>query len=404
METDVFTYINPLPPSPVDHGPLGGKSFIVQPNMSVRDWPTDAGSVALKGFTAIEDATVIDRLQKAGAVIVGSTRMSELGFGLNGDTSGHALSEGCADMAFMTDMMGEARITASRVGIYGFKPTNGIVSRFGLIGLVPSMECFGILTKKPDDITLVMGIIAGSDDRDFSLCKDKMPLFVDAAGKTDSIKSIGMVSECVKNLTEEETAAFRSGMERLTALGFDIREVSLPDFNFFRTVHHIVGSVEASSSCGKYDGVRYGHRTTTAKNWNDMYLKTRSESFGLTIKTYLFQGAYFQFENYAAFKYASQIRARMVKEVNGLFTGIDALAFPTRRKGLHRAAATSVDDIYDECVLTLPANVLGLPSVQIPGFVLDGNTDFGLQIIGARFTDARLLSLAVLLSRSAEGV
>ena len=115
--------------------------------MSVRGWPTEAGSVALQGFVAIEDATVIERLQKAGAVIVGCTRMSELGFGLNGDTTGRALCRRRADMALMTDMMGEARMTASRIGVYGFKPTNGIVSRFGLIGLVPSMECFGILAK-----------------------------------------------------------------------------------------------------------------------------------------------------------------------------------------------------------------------------------------------------------------
>jgi aspartyl-tRNA(Asn)/glutamyl-tRNA(Gln) amidotransferase subunit A len=205
-------------------------------------------------------------------------------------------------------------------------------------------------------------------------------------------------------LSEEETRAFRKGKEKLKALGFGIHEVSLPDFDLFRTIHHIIGSVEASSSCGKYDGVRYGHRTATAKNWNDMYLKSRSECFGVLIKAYLFQGAYFQFENYAAFENASRIRARVVKDVDGIFTRVDAFAFPTRRSGVQAAAAKSVDDIYDACALTLPANVMGLPSVQIPGFVLDGNTDLGLQIVGARMSDARLLSLAVRLSQSAEGV
>ncbi|MEN6320573.1 MAG: amidase [Syntrophaceae bacterium] len=404
MKTDVFTYINQSPHSPDDHGPLAGKSFTVQPNMSVRGWPTDAGSVALKGFIGIEDSTVIERLKKAAAVLVGSTRMSELGFGMNGDTTGSALSEGRADIAFMTDTMGEARIIASRVGAYGFKPTSGIVSRFGLVGLVPSMESFGLLAHKPGDMTLAMGIIAGNDGRDFSLHEGEIPLFSKAAGTDDSIKRIGIVRECMNNLTDEETSAFKNGMEKLTAMGFDIREVSLPDFDLFRTVHHIVGSVEASSSCGKYDGVRYGHRTASAKNWNDMYLKSRSECFGLMIKTYLFQGAYFQFENYAAFENAGRIRARLVKETNGLFTGADALAFPTRRKDLHGATAQSVDDVYNECALTLPANVLGLPSVQIPGFVFDGKTDFGLQIIGPRMTDATLLSLANRLSRSVEGV
>jgi aspartyl-tRNA(Asn)/glutamyl-tRNA(Gln) amidotransferase subunit A len=404
MKTNIFTYVNQSPPSPDSHGPLEGKSFSVQPNMSLHGWPTDAGSVALKGFIAIEDATVVERLQKAAAVIVGSTRMSELGFGLNGDTAGAALSEGRVDMAFMTDTMGEARITASRIRAYGFKPTTGIVSRFGLIGLVPSMESFGLLAHKPDDIALVLGIIAGNDGRDFSMHEGEIPQFSEATGTDDSIKRIGIVRECMNNLTDEETVAFRSGMEKLTTMGFDIKELSFPDFDLFRTVHHIVGSVEASSSCGKYDGVRYGHRTASAKNWNDMYLKSRSECFGLTIKTYLFQGAYFQFENYAAFENASRIRARMLKETNGLFTVSDALAFPTRRKELHDSTAQNVDEIYDECELTLPANVLGLPSAQIPGFVCNGKTDFGLQIMGPRMSDARLLSLANRLSRSVEGV
>jgi aspartyl-tRNA(Asn)/glutamyl-tRNA(Gln) amidotransferase subunit A len=404
MKTEIFTYTNPVPSSSVKQGFLAGKTFSVQPNMSVRGWPTDAGSLALKGFIAIEDATIIERVKNAGAVIVGSTHMSELGFGLNGDTSGLALAEGRTEMAFMTDMMGEARITASRIKAYGFKPTSGIVSRFGLIGLVPSMECFGILATNPNDVATVMGIIAGNDDRDFSLFAGEMPRFDEALGRAPSMNTIGIVNECMEHLSEEETRAFRNGIEKLKALGFGIQEVSLPDFTLFRTVHHIVGSVEASSSCGKYDGVRYGHRTATAKNWNDMYLKSRSECFGLLVKTYLFQGAYFQFENYAAFDNASRIRARLVKDVDGIFTEVDALAFPTRRRDLHAGTATSVDDIYDECALTLPANVMGLPSVQIPGFVLDGNTDLGLQIVGARMSDARLLSLAARLSQREKGV
>jgi aspartyl-tRNA(Asn)/glutamyl-tRNA(Gln) amidotransferase subunit A len=177
-----------------------------------------------------------------------------------------------------------------------------------------------------------------------------------------------------------------------------VREVSLPDFDLFRTVHQVIGSVEASSSCGKYDGVRYGHRAASANNWNEMYLKTRAECFGLTIKTYLFQGAYFQFQNYAAFEKASRIRAGLAKAAGEAFEEVDALAFPTRRRG-SPGAGRDVTGIYDECALTLPANVLGLPALQIPGFVLEGTTDYGLQMVGARFSDTRLLSCAARLSR-----
>jgi len=398
MKADMFAHINPSPKPAATGGRLAGESFIVQPNMSVRGWPTEAGSLALKGFTAIEDATAIARLKEAGGILVGSTRMSEFGFGLHGDTAGLALSQGLADAALMTDMMGEPRVTAARAGAYGFKPTGGTVSRFGLIGLVPSMESFAVVAHSPDIIAAVIQSIAGSDHRDFSLCDGPVPPFTAASSSDEGIKTIGIVHECVKGLADDEAGIFMTGVERLRAGGCDVKEVSLPDFDLFRTVHHVIGSVEASSSCGKHDGVRYGHRAASAKNWNEMYLKTRAECFGFIIKTYLFQGAYFQFQNYAAFEKASRIRAGLAKAAGEVFEAVDALAFPTRRRGLP-GAGRDITGIYDECALTLSANVLGLPALQIPGFVLEGTTDYGLQMVGARFSDARLLSCAARLSR-----
>jgi aspartyl-tRNA(Asn)/glutamyl-tRNA(Gln) amidotransferase subunit A len=410
MQTDTFSYLDPSP-SPRGHdsvmsparGPLAGKSFAIQPNLSVRGWPAEAGSVALKGFVALEDATVIERLNKAGATVIGSARMSELGLGLTGDTVARVLSEGLTDMALMTDMMGETRLTAARVGVYGFKPSQGIVSRFGLIGLAPSLESHGILARAPEDIAKVMGIIAGDDDRDFSMHGSRTPLF-DQAAEDRPTNTVGIIRECLETLDEGVSRAVSRGLERLRSLGFNVIEVELPDYDLFRSVHHCVGSVEASSSCGKFDGVRYGHRTAAAKNWNDMYLNTRREVFGPLIKAYLFQGAYFQFENYAAFENASRIRARLVKAIDGLFAGVDALAFPTRRSDAHAEPATGIDDLYDDFVLTLPANVTGLPAVQAPGYIIDGKTDYGLQILGPRFGDGPLLSMAIRLSHAAQGV
>ena len=381
---------------------MTGKSFVIQPNVSVRGWRTEAGALALKGFVAVEDATVIDRLHKAGATLVGATRMSELGFGLDGDTTSMALLRGRADMALMTDMMGEARIAAARIGAYGFKPTHGIVSRFGWIGLAPSMECCGLLARTPKEMADTMGVMAGEDERDFSLHRGELPDFKQGAGDAHPVRRIGVVKELAAALSETEAKALRNGLDRLSALGLDVREVGLADHGLFPIVHRVIGSVEASSSCGKYDGVRYGYRTTAAvKTWNEMYLQSRGESFGLPLKAYLFQGAYFQFENYAAFENAARIRARLVRNMEGLLSQVDALVSPTRREAIHNAPDMTVGAVYDECALTLPANVTGLPAVQIPGLVTDGDVDLGLQIIGARLSDARLLSLAVRLSHSA---
>lgn len=153
MSMDAFIYRNLTPPPDAGNTPLSGKRFTVQANMSVRDWPTEAGSVALKGYIAVEDSTVVSRLQKAGACLVGSTRMSELGFGIRNDSSAKAVVDGHADIALITDTMGEARMAAALAGVCGFKPSHGIVSRFGLFGLVPSMECIGIAARHPFDIT-----------------------------------------------------------------------------------------------------------------------------------------------------------------------------------------------------------------------------------------------------------
>ncbi|MDD5775758.1 MAG: amidase family protein, partial [Candidatus Omnitrophica bacterium] len=330
---------------------------------------------------------------------------SELGLGLAADTTDRILSGGQSDMAVMTDMMGEARIAAARSGAFACKPSTGIVSHFGLIGLAPSLECPGILAHTPEDIAATMESIIGDDDRDFSLCGTEELRWGPSTGPDVSLKTIGIIKEPIAALDEAGIRAFRSGLEKLKKAGFTIREVSLPEYCLFRGVHHCIGAVEASSSCGKYDGVRYGYRTASAKNWNDMYLKTRAEAFGPLVKAYLFQGAYFQFENDAAFMNACRIRARLVKAINSLFAGVDALAFPTRVSGSGDEAATVTENLYNEFVLTLPANVAGVPAVQMPGYCIDGGIDYGLQLYGPRLSDAWLLALAARLSHhAAQGV
>lgn len=407
MHSDIFTHIDSSPPPLTAPGPLAGKSVAIQPNMSVRGWPTEAGSVALERFIALEDATVVKRLRAAGAKTMGSTHMSELGFGLAGDTAAQVLAEGHVDIALITDTMGEARVAASTIGVFGFKPSYGIVSRFGLIGLVPSMECFGIMANTLEDVATVMGMIVGSDDHDLSMPEFgpecELPDFSQVCETKEPVGAIGVVSESMDVLEPSESEAFSLALSRLEQAGLKIQELSIVDFDLFRTVHNVIGSVEASSSGGKYDGVRYGHRCTSAKNWNEMYLRSRGESFGLLVKTYMLQGAYFQFENYAAFENACRIRARLVRETEKLFNKADLLVFPTSRPGFDAATARTINEIYDAFSLTLLADVTGLPSLVLPGLVFDGNIDLGLQLVGPRLSDARLLSAALCLSHLSKG-
>jgi aspartyl-tRNA(Asn)/glutamyl-tRNA(Gln) amidotransferase subunit A len=371
---------------------------VIQPNMSVRGWLCDAGSLALEGFVALEDATVVTRLRNAGAELVGSSRMGELGFGLAGDTATRVLSVGEADIALVTDTMGEARVAAAGSGLFGFKPSFGIVSRFGLVGLVPSMECYGIVGKRLEDMIGTLSVIAGKDKDDPSMPDEDFAAFTAAREPLTLPCTAGVVKECFDLLEDRESKAFRTGLARLEEAGLTLREVSLSDFDLFRAVHNVVASVEASSSAGKYDGVRYGHRSSSGKNWNDMYLHSRGESFGLLIKTYLFQGAYFQFENYPAFENACRNRRRLVRVVADLLGHVDLLVFPTRRLDHDAGQAATLNHIYDAFSMTLPANVTGQPSLHVPSLALHSGVDIGVQLIGLRLADFSLLSFGQKLS------
>lgn len=402
MERDMYTHRNEILDSPVKDGILSGKRVIIQPNMSVRGWLADAGSRALEGYVALEDATAIARLKDGGAVITGSCRMGELGFGIQGETCVDILSAGEADLALMTDMMGEARLSAAAAGIFGYKPSFAVISRFGLIGLVPSMECFGVMAKDPEDIITAVGVMAGGDENDPSMAGE-YPDFAGDGRPTARAGTAGVIKESLQMLGEEEMGAFEMALARLEETGYAVVELEFRDYPLFRSVHNVIASVEASSGAGKYDGVRYGHRCDSANNWNDMYLLSRGESFGTLVKTFLFQGAYFQFENYGAFENACRIRRRLVEGFDLLLDSVDLIVSPTRRPACDAARAATIKDIYDAFSLTLPANITGLPSVHTPSLALCGDVDVGLQLTGRRLDDRRLLCLSMELASLMEG-
>jgi aspartyl-tRNA(Asn)/glutamyl-tRNA(Gln) amidotransferase subunit A len=404
MMRELYTHKETSPAAVTQEGPLAGKKVILQPNMSVRGWPTNAGSRALEGYVALEDATAVARLRHAGAILCGSARMSELCFGLKGDTIAEVFSSDEAHIGLITDTMGEARLAAAASGIFGFKPSFGIVSRFGLIGLVPSMECCGIIAKTIEEIIDTIGVIAGSDERDFSMADEPFPDFREAREPVNTPGVAGIIKECCESLTGKEETAFKAGISKLEGAGLRVQELSFQDFNLFRVVHNVIGSVEASSSAGKYDGVRYGHRSVSGKNWNEMYLNSRGESFGTLIKSYLFQGAYFQFENYSSFEDACRIRGRLAKEMVNLLEKVDMLVFPTHKLTSDASGASTINETYDAFSLTLPANVTGQPSLHIPRIAEESGTDVGLQVLGSRGSDARLLSFGMKISSLWKGV
>lgn len=376
-------------------GPLSGLKIAVQPNLAVCDWPQDAGSKALEKFTSLENAAVVNRLLNAGAEIAGTVFMGELGFGLVGDTAAGALESGGCDAVIMNDTFGEPRYVSVESGGVAVKPSFGICSRLGLNGLVPSMESPSVIAADIKTAGKIAASMAGVEEADFSMLKEGIPDFAELFSESPSAKSAGVISEAVNLLNKDETAAFHAAVQRLKDAGVAVKEISFPDFELFRKVHNVVGSVEASSSAGKYDGVRYGHRASGTDNWNEMYIKSREESFGTLVKAYLFQGGYFQYENYPAFEDACRLRRKLVEELNSLFEDLDLLLLPVRKTGEDVRSATKVNDIYDAFAMTCGANVAGLPAVsmRIPGADLEH--DPGIQIFGAHGDDVRIINSAV---------
>lgn len=392
----IFFYKNSEQSVGSGKGALQKLKVAVQPNISVKDWPTEAGSAALAGFKALEDAAVAERLSKHGANLIGSVRMSEFGFGLKDNMAGNALGKKAADVELMLDMAGEARLAAAHTGFCGFKPSYGLISRLGLVGLIPSMETCGILTSDIQSMREILQAIAGQDERDFSLPDEKLPDF--SSQNIDPKKTtLGVITEVLNNMPAKERKAFDTEMDKLKKHGFQSKELSFADFSHFLLVHQIVGSVEASSCAGRYDSVRYGQRVPGANNWNEMYLQSRGAAFGTLLKSFLFQGAFFQFERYSAYEDACRLRAQLGAEMRKVSEKADFLVFPTVNP---TASGTfdSLADMYEQFVYTAFANVTGQPALHISSSV-----GAGLQLAAKRLDDGRLLDLAEYLLSHRQG-
>lgn len=404
MNTNIYSYCPSSNDDEIGNGPLSGMSVIIQPDLNVCNWPADAGSKALFGFHSIFDATLISRLKAAGAAIAGSARMAELGFGISGSTIAQALAaDDELKTGLMTDTLGEARMAASLEGLWGFKPSWGILSRYGVTGYAPSFECTGILAKKPADIIEMLLAMIGPDDKDFSMCADQPPDMassLQSAKNSSQLLNIGVPKEIENLIGTSASAAFSEGLDIMARAGFTIKEVSIPDFGLFASSHQVIAAAEASSAAGKYDGVRYGFRSETNGNWNDMYLTSRGEAFGPLIKALLMQGAYFQFQDYSAFEAACTLRRELIKQTEALFSDVDFLAMPTRPGSNDPMIADTVPEVYAAFGLTIAANLTGLPALQVPGLARSaGNKpcDYGIQIIAPRMGDADVLAAGLAL-------
>jgi aspartyl-tRNA(Asn)/glutamyl-tRNA(Gln) amidotransferase subunit A len=400
-------------------GPLDGAPLALKDVFCTRGVRTTCGSKILKSFVPPYDATLVDRLRAAGAVILGKTNMDEFAMGSStehsafhvtrnpwdltrvpGGSSGGsaaAVAGGLAAGAFGTDTGGSVRQPAAFCGVVGLKPTYGRVSRYGLVAFASSLDHVAPFGLDIVDTALLLGAVAGHDPLDATSVAAPVPDYVAAlAGGVQGLR-IGVPDEYFgAGLDPEIERAVRVAIDVLRELGATIERVSLPSTEHGVATYYVVAPAEASSNLARYDGVKYGLRVP-GKDLIDMASRTRAAGFGAEVKRRIMLGTYALSAGYhdAYYGQAQKVRTLVRREFETAFARVDLLAAPTTPGvAFEHGAKSDPLAMYMNDVYTIPASMTGLPAVSVPcGFNAAG-LPIGLQLIGRALDEPTLLRAA----------
>ena len=381
---------------------------------------TTCGSRMLDSFVSPYDATVVAKLKRAGAVMLGKTNMDEFAMGSSNETSFYgpvrnpwnlqlvpggssggsaaAVAARLIPGATATDTGGSIRQPAALCGITGMKPTYGRVSRFGMVAFASSLDQGGTLTASSADAALMLREMAGFDPRDSTSVDTPVPDYVSALEQPIAGLKVGLLAEFFdKGLDPDNERCVREALRVFESLGASVTQVSLPNLPMSVPVYYVVAPAEASSNLARYDGVRFGHRCENPRDLNDMYRRSRGEGFGAEVKRRIMTGTYVLSAGYydAYYLKAERVRALINADFVRAFESVDVLIGPTTPTPAFPLGAKTSDPItmYLNDIYTIGANLAGLPAISVPcGFVQ--GLPVGLQIVGPHFSEARVLSAA----------
>ena len=412
-----------------DRGPLAGVPIAVKDNICTRGLATTASSRVLAGYMPPYDATVVERLLRAGAVIVGKTNCDEFAMGSStensalgpsrnpwdrertpgGSSGGSAVAvcAGAVPAALGSDTGGSIRQPAAFCGLVGLKPTYGRVSRYGLLAFASSLDQIGPLTHTVHDAALVTRVIAGADPADSTAATTSVPDFV--AGLNGDVRGlrVGVPARLLEEGVDAEVSRlFSDALEGLRQMGATVESIELPHAHAAIPVYYLVATAEASSNLARYDGVRYGHRTSRADSLRAMYNRTRDEGFGPEVKRRIMLGTYVLSAGYyeAYYRKAQQVRTLIRGDYDAAFARVDVVAMPTTPTAAFRLGE-KVDDplqMYLADVFTVSANLTGLPALSVPCGFTPGNLPVGLQLTGRMYDEALLLRVGDACERQAD--
>jgi aspartyl-tRNA(Asn)/glutamyl-tRNA(Gln) amidotransferase subunit A len=397
---------------------LTGIPFTLKDNIATDGLLTTCCSKILTNFKPYYDATVWAKLKAQGAVMLGKTNMDEFAMGstsetsyygaplnprnktrVTGGSSGGGAAAVCANIAAYalgSDTGGSIRQPASFCGVVGFKPTYGAVSRYGLIAYGSSLDQIGPITQSVSDAALVYDAIKGYDKYDMTSCPVKAGTTT-LKGDVKGLK-IGIAEEFFDGIDKDIKNAIDAAICAYEQAGAHIVKVKIPALKTALPVYYIVACAEASSNLGRYDGIRYGYRTTGYSDLDEMVTKTRTEGFGKEVQKRIMLGTYVLSSGYfdAYYKKACLIRERIKKEFDKVFEECDVLFAPTAPNTAFPLGYTGGNavEMYLSDICTVPVNIAGLPAISLPCGQDKNGLPIGMQIIGNKFADEKVLDVA----------
>lgn len=399
-------------------GPLAGIPFIAKDNFLTKDTETTASSNILGGFNPPFSATAIEKLEEAGAIMVAkanldafahgsSTENSDFGPTKNphdktrvpgGSSGGSAASVvlGMAPFAIGTDTGGSIRLPASFCGVVGYKPTYGLVSRYGVIAMASSTDVIGPIANTVDDTALVLEVMSGKDPRDSTTIDRDEAAYTDLDTEISG-KTFGVIKQHMGDGVETDVKqSMDQAMEAIKKSGGKFKAVDIPSLDLALAVYYIVMPAEVSSNLSRYDGVRYGYSHEDAKTVDQVYDLSRTFGFNDEVKRRIMIGTYVLSSGYydAYYKRAQAVRTLLIKEYDRAMEGIDCLVGPTSPTVAFKLGENVQDPLsmYLTDIMTVGMNLVGTPAISLPAS--SSGMPIGLQLAGAQHEDRKVLGIA----------
>ena len=401
--------------------PLLGVPIAIKDVLNVKGHPLNCSSKILGDFISPYDATVIEKLKASGAIVFGRLNMDEFAMGsstensafqttknpwdisrIPGGSSGGSAAAVAADEAFATlgsDTGGSIRQPAALCGCVGIKPTYGRVSRYGLVAFASSLDQIGPFTKDVRDAATMLNVISGRDPKDSTSVTEPVPDYTAALGGSIKGLKIGLPKEyMVDGLDPEVKASVDAAVKKLTELGAEVVEISLPHTDYAVAVYYIIATAEASSNLARFDGIRYGKRVD-GDSPEKLYGNTRGQGFGAEVKRRIILGTYVLSSGYydAFYLRAQKVRTLIRNDFLKAFEKVDAIVTPTTPTAAFKVGEKADDPLqmYLSDIFTISCNLAGIPGLSLPcGFTKSPKLPSGLQFLGKPFGEETILKIA----------